>query len=114
MLADMLEAIMLLLFSVSWFFSIFKTLKTNKVDGKCLIFVGLICLGYLLGVGAKLSIWHTSGEFSFVIVIYVFNLLVTAFDAWLILRLRSLARMRQFDQTREMHTNKRPLICLAS
>lgn len=83
-MTEILEALMLTAFSVSWYCSIWKMLSTGQASGKSLGFVVLICLGYLCGIGSKIVGWSDTGMLSSLIFLYVWNLGVTAFDAWLV------------------------------
>lgn len=90
-MAHYLEAAMLTAFSVSWYCSIWKMLRTRRACGKSLGFVLLICAGYVCGIGSKLVLYHETGTWSGLIYLYVWNLAVTAFDAWLVLHFTSRA-----------------------
>ena len=83
---EALEALMLVSFSVSWYWSILKMLRTKLAAGKSLEFVLMICLGYMFGISSKLLAWQEVGEVSPLTWVYVWNLLVTAFDAMLVAR----------------------------
>ena len=82
---EILEGMMLVSFSVSWYWSIVKMLRHKVAAGKSLLFVMMICFGYLLGVSSKLVAWEQTGALSPLIWIYGWNLLVTAFDAILVI-----------------------------
>jgi hypothetical protein len=81
---ERLEALMLLSFSVSWYWSIAKMLKTKQASGKSLCFEFMICLGYIFGISSKLVAWEYFGHLSLLILVYCLNLLITAFDALLV------------------------------
>ena len=83
---ELLESLMLVSFSTGWYWSIVKMLRTKTATGKSLIFVLMICLGYLLGVSSKLVCWQETGQLSPLIWVYAWNLFVTAFDAALVIR----------------------------
>lgn len=83
-MSDFLEAAMLAAFSVSWYCSIWKMLATGRASGKSLGFVVLICAGYVCGISAKISLYVETGTVSALILLYAWNLLVTAFDAFLV------------------------------
>lgn len=80
----LLEAAMLAAFSVSWYCSIWKMLRTGRASGKSLGFVLLIVGGYICGILSKLALYVETGELSALIALYAWNLLVTAFDAFLV------------------------------
>ena len=44
---------MLICFGVSWPVAIYKTLRTRRTEGKSLLFLVLILVGYLAGIAAK-------------------------------------------------------------
>lgn len=81
---ELLEASMLVSFSVSWYWSIAKMLKSGQASGKSLCFVLMICFGYVLGIGSKLVAWQRLGDLSPLIWVYCWNFLITAFDAVLV------------------------------
>ena len=87
-----LEAAMLTAFSVSWYCSIWKMLKTGRSCGKSLGFVLLICAGYVCGIASKFVVVIETGVYSGLILLYAWNLLVTAFDAFLVCHYGSLAK----------------------
>ena len=82
---EFLEAGMLLLFSISWYWSIAKMLSVRAAIGKSAMFVIFICAGYALGIGSKLVGWQQTGILSPLIWLYSWNLAVTLFDLALVL-----------------------------
>lgn len=62
------ESVMLICFGCSWPFAIAKTLRTKTVEGKSVIFIALIFIGYLAGIVFKLI-----GQFDHVIWLYATN-----------------------------------------
>jgi hypothetical protein len=83
---EMLEAAMLLVFSMSWCCSVAKMLACKVSAGKSLVFVLLVFSGYAIGLCAKLILWKQSGQLSAVIFVYGWNMLVVGFDAVLVRR----------------------------
>lgn len=69
------EAIMLLCFGASWPFAVLKTYKTKNVEGKSILFLSLVFLGYLAGITHKLLF-----SLDIVIVLYVFNSILVLTD----------------------------------
>ena len=84
---DLLEGVMLFSFSFSWYWSIAKMLRTGQAAGKSALFVALICSGYVTGVASKIVGYETTGVLSPLIWLYLWNLAVTLFDLYLVLRL---------------------------
>lgn len=82
---------MLAAFSVSWYCSIWKMLRTHKACGKSISFVLLIILGYSCGIGSKLMAYRDTGIWSPLIYLYFWNFVVTCFDAWLVVTLQAKA-----------------------
>lgn len=62
------EMAMLLCFGCSWPFAIAKTIRSKKVEGKSIVFVILVFIGYLSGIISKVI-----GDFDHVIWLYAFN-----------------------------------------
>lgn len=83
---EYLEALMLICFSISWYWSIGKMLQTKVAAGKSFYFVLMICSGYLFGIASKLFAWNESGVLSELVYLYCWNFLVTSFDAYLVVR----------------------------
>ena len=84
--SEFLEAAMLLSFSISWYWSIAKMLRTRVAAGKSALFVVLICAGYVAGVGSKGAAWMAGEPLSPLIWLYAWNLCVTLFDLALVMR----------------------------
>ena len=83
---EILEGLMLISFSVSWYWSIAKMLETRKASGKSLNFVLMISFGYALGIASKLVAWRQLGDVSPLVYLYAWNFLVTVVDALLVVR----------------------------
>lgn len=77
------EVGMLLCFGASWPFSIAKTLRTGRTEGKSLVFLALVMLGYLFGLVHKLFF-----HLDVVIILYAVLLCVVGFDFILTARAR--------------------------
>lgn len=80
----LLEAFMLICFSVSWQMSIVRMVRTRTASGKSLWAVLLVTAGYLCGVTSKILIWQDTGHLSPLILFYSWNMFVTAVDCLLI------------------------------
>lgn len=62
------EMMMLFCFGCSWPFAIAKTIRTKTVEGKSIVFIIMVVIGYLAGIISKLT-----GEMTPVIWLYVIN-----------------------------------------
>ncbi|WP_243129231.1 hypothetical protein [Hathewaya massiliensis] len=51
---SILEAIMLICFGIAWPFSIARSIKSKSINGKSLIFLLVLILGYIAGIANKL------------------------------------------------------------
>lgn len=76
---EIFELVMLVCFGLSWPISVWKSLKTRSTQGKSLVFMLAIIIGYVSGILGKL----VSGQLSYVLIIYCFNLTVVSFDLFL-------------------------------
>lgn len=75
------EIVMLSCFGMSWPFSIWKSIKTRNVSGKSPAFLMIILAGYASGILHKVFY-----SMDWVILLYIANLLMVAFDLLLYYR----------------------------
>lgn len=71
------EAVMMLCFGASWPFQVAKTYKTKNVEGKSILFLWLVIIGYLAGIIHKIL-----NNFDWVIYLYILNLLLVSIDTF--------------------------------
>jgi hypothetical protein len=69
------EILMLICFGFAWPTSIYKSLKSKSIEGKSILFLYIILLGYLMGMGHKIFF-----NFDFVIILYGINFLMVFAD----------------------------------
>ncbi len=72
---------MLACFGVCWPVSVYTSVKTKRTEGKSLLFMLIVFLGYISGVIHKVYY-----NFDFVIVLYISNLLLVLVDIVLYLK----------------------------
>ena len=81
MVAKVLEAIMIVLFGISWPFNLFKSIKTRSAKGKSILFLVLIDLGYIASITSKFFsetfVWSTDW---WIFMIYCINLSFVSAD----------------------------------
>ncbi len=70
-LAQILEAAMLICFGLSWPLNAYKSYKARTAAGSSWQFIMLITVGYLCGIGAKLA----SDSLNWVLAVYFLNLI---------------------------------------
>lgn len=73
------EMVMLVCFGLSWPISVYKSLTSHSTQGKSLIFMIAIIIGYISGITGKII----GGQISYVLVMYCFNFAVVSFDLML-------------------------------
>ena len=66
------ETIMLVCFGLSWPINVVKAYIAETTKGTSLPFILLIITGYLAGVTAKI----VNGQFNYVFIVYIINLLI--------------------------------------
>ena len=93
-MAEVLETIMLVCFGFSWPMSVIKNYKARSAKGMSLGFILLITIGYLAGISAKI----VSRNFSFVLIVYVINLLMVSSNLWIYVRNRRLDRRKEENE----------------
>ena len=83
------ETAMLILFGLSWPFNIYKSWKSRTAKGKSVLFEVFIIAGYLCGLAGK----FIGGNISYVVVVYILDVLMVSTDLILTLRNKVLDKM---------------------
>lgn len=91
LIAEILEAVMLVCFGLSWPMNAYKAYKARTAKGTSWQFLALICAGYICGIGAKLA----CGIVNWVLVVYFVNLVLLGVN-WAVY-----FRNRRLDQASE-------------
>jgi hypothetical protein len=81
-ISEVLEALMVVCFGVSWPFSIYKSYMSRTTRGKSLPFLLLILVGYGCGIASKLAARNMTYVFFF----YSLNFVMVAIDLLLYFR----------------------------
>ncbi len=71
-MVDLLEAIMLICFGLSWPVSLVKNIRSGTAKGMSILFILLIIIGYISGISAKIY----SGNVNYVFAVYIWNLVL--------------------------------------
>ncbi len=87
-MSELLEAVMVISFGISWPISIIKSYTSRTAKGKSLFFLFMILFGYSAGITSKL----VSGKITYVFVFYVINFIMVGVDTALYFRNRKLDR----------------------
>jgi len=93
-MAQVFESIMLICFGISWPFNIAKSLRSRTAKGKSMWFELCILTGYIVGLAGK----FISGNITYVVAVYVLDLVMVSIDTALTIRNMRLDRMRQTEQ----------------
>ena len=88
-MAQIFETVMLVCFGLSWPFNIAKSIKSRTAKGKSLQFELLIVVGYLFGIAGK----FVGGNVTYVLAVYILDVLMVSTDIVLTCRNRRLDRM---------------------
>jgi hypothetical protein len=88
-MADILEALMVICFGISWPANIIKSWRVRTTKGKSLVFLIFVGFGYLCGILAKIVTWNITYVFLF----YLLNLVMVGADILLYFRNRKLDRL---------------------
>ena len=70
------EFIMLACFGLSWPISVYKSIKSKSTQGKSVVFIIAIIIGYISGIIGKI----VNEQVTYVLIIYCFNLIVVSVD----------------------------------
>ncbi len=74
--AEVLETSMLVCFGASWPISVIRNIRAKTAKSMSLQFILLIITGYLAGIIAKLI----TGQISYVLLVYLFNLAIVSIN----------------------------------
>ena len=90
-MTDLLEALMILCFGLSWPISIRKSWISRTAKGKSLFFEFFIWIGYIFGIARKIILWSNStGSLGWLFYLgwffYVLNILEITIDMILYFR----------------------------
>lgn len=88
-MSELLEAMMVISFGISWPMSIHKSYCGRTTRGKSVVFLLFILFGYLCGIAAKLIAHNLTYVFFF----YVLNATMVFIDLLLYIRNRRLDRL---------------------
>ena len=91
-MTDLLEAMMILCFGLSWPISIRKSYVSRTAKGKSLFFEVFLWIGYVFGITRKIMLWNAAGgtglNFLFYLswAFYVINITEITIDMMLYMR----------------------------
>ncbi len=98
-MTDLLEALMIICFGLSWPVSIRKSYVSRTAKGKSLTFEIFIWIGYIFGIVRKVLQMNQGGEFGalfyMAFVFYILNLAEITIDILLYFRNARLDRQRE-------------------
>ena len=100
-MSDLLEALMILCFGMSWPISIHKSYVSRTAKGKSLFFEVFLWIGYVFGITRKTMLWGAAGgeglNFLFYLswAFYVINITEITIDMCLYLRNTRLDRLAE-------------------
>ncbi|GHT35964.1 hypothetical protein AGMMS49574_26700 [Bacteroidia bacterium] len=79
---QILEALMIVSFGISWPVNIIKSYHARTTKGKSIFFLIFILFGYICGIAAKIL----SGTMNYVLVFYCINMVMIVIDIMLYVR----------------------------
>ena len=89
-MTELLEALMVLSFGISWPASILKSYRSRTAKGKSLFFMIMIAFGYLCGIVWKVIEYKRTGVFAYPSYFYILNLIMVITDITLYFRNKKL------------------------
>lgn len=98
-MAQVCEVLMLVCFGLSWPFNISKSWRSRTAKGKSILFEVCIITGYLCGVAGK----FIGGNVTYVVVVYVLDILMVTID--LVLTIRNKFLDARADRKTEKEAN---------
>ena len=88
-MGEIFETMMLVCFGVSWPFNIAKSYRSRTARGKSIGFQTLVIIGYISGIAGKIL----TGKVSYVVAVYLLDLVMVSIDLALTLRNKRLDRL---------------------
>ena len=88
-MGEIFETMMLVCFGVSWPFNIAKSYRSRTARGKSIGFQTLVIIGYICGITGKIL----TGKVSYVVAVYLLDLLMVSIDLVLTIRNKKLDRL---------------------
>lgn len=88
--ASIFETIMMICFGISWPINILKSIRSGTAKGKTPFFMCMIFLGYGCGIISKFS----TGNITYVIYLYIVNMIMVGIDLLLYFRNHKLDLVR--------------------
>lgn len=85
-MTELLEALMVLSFGISWPLSIMKSYRSRTTKGKSLAFTLLILFGYACGIVWKVIEFKQTGVFKYPSYFYILNFIMVSIDIALYFR----------------------------
>ena len=85
-MTEILEALMVVSFGISWPAAIIKSFRSKSAKGKSVFFNLMITFGYACGVIWKLIEYSQTGVFKYPSYFYILNLIMVSIDTILYFR----------------------------
>lgn len=92
---EIMEALMVFSFGLSWPASIVKSYTARTAKGKSAFFMVMIAFGYLCGIIWKVNVYRTTGVWHYPAYFYILNFLMVSADLVLYVRNLRLDRQRE-------------------
>lgn len=96
-MAQVFEVLMLICFGLSWPFNIVKSYRSRTARGKSLLFEVCIIVGYACGLAGK----FIGGSVTYVVAVYILDILMVSTDLVLTIRNRILDRIEDGKKERK-------------
>jgi len=93
MIPEILEAMMIISFGISWPLSIMRSYRSRSTKGKSLLFMCFIAFGYICGIVSK----TLSGTFNLAYFFYFPNVVMVSTDIALYLRNRKIEKAEESE-----------------
>ncbi|MBQ2207901.1 MAG: hypothetical protein IIT45_09665 [Treponema sp.] len=90
-MAELLEAVMLVSFGLSWPISVMKNIRARSAKSMSLGFTLLIIAGYVSGITAKII----CGKTNYVLAVYIINLLIVSANVAIYIRNKKLDSLKE-------------------
>lgn len=87
LVSELLESLMLVSFSTSWFWLIRKVWREHDSRSMSKAFPIMVAVGCLFGLASKIALYVATGFLSYLVLIYAWNVIVSLAQLYLIVKL---------------------------
>ena len=79
-MAEIFDTIMIICFGISWPISVYKSIKSRSTQGKSVVFILAIIVGYIAGITSRVIDYFNGKPFGLSFYFCIINIVVVSID----------------------------------